>query len=318
MTRKLPVMFLWSIVLVMSISFHLIAQVQTAGKGLPNAIPFHLVAKLIVVEANAGNQTGLFILDTGSPELVLNAAWFKAFQNKTSIDDITGHTTVFKARYVSFTLGNIHIKKKKAFVADLRHLERSRKIPILGIIGYSVLKNLEILLDYKFKKIWLLPTGKKQKQSMERYPPTDVFSFYLKGHLPVINCAIGEHQLRVILDTGAGINVLKFKWKELLAANISQEKLTHVKSFNKHSVTSTSALVANFSLGEILYPPMRTFFSESNDLKLRNIEGILGYEFLKQHLVSINFPRKELRIWREEVMKEIKPLSVYLEGVGKI
>ncbi len=260
MTPKTLIMFLWNTVLAMSVSAHLFAQKSSPLRGLPEAIPFHLIAKLMVVEATAAGQKGLFIVDTGTPELILNEVWFKASKISTTIDDLTGHPTSLKTTYVPFSIGNLSVKKKRTFVADLRHIERSRKTTLLGIIGHSLLKNSEVLLDYSTKQIWLLPSSKKHKERFISPSPTDVLSFRMKGHLPFINCFIGKYQLRMILDTGAGINVLKPKWKEVFATNISNEKPTYVRSFNQQSVVATSALLADLYLSDIAFSPMRTFF----------------------------------------------------------
>lgn len=268
-------------------------------------VSFHLIAKLIMVEATVNNKKGLFIIDTGSPELILNAAWFKNSKIKNSIGDITDNSTQLSTRYVAFSLRNIHLKKKRALIADLRHLEANRKIQILGIIGFSILKNFELILDYRAKEIWLFPAKKKIPRHPFLKKPSHVIPFYLKGHLPVVQITIGTHVLEVILDTGAGINMLRREWQNLLQPHCADSRPIIVKSFHPQALHAFSAFLHGVSLADISFPPMRTFFKQLKSPNLKRIDGIFGYELLRHYTVAFNFPKREWSLWVSEDWEEV-------------
>ena len=50
-------------------------------------------------------------------------------------------------------------KKIKADVIDLGHIEEQKNFPILGLIGYEVLKDCELLIDFQQRQVVLTRTN---------------------------------------------------------------------------------------------------------------------------------------------------------------
>lgn len=110
-------------------------------------LPFQLAHKLIVVEGRVENNSGLFLLDTGAERLVLNQKYFSNASTKSRGHwaGIMGSTkSVPFTRINTFQLGAFSFPGLQANLLDLSHIEKQRNIQLLGIIGYEVLKDLEV------------------------------------------------------------------------------------------------------------------------------------------------------------------------------
>ena len=115
-------------------------------------IPFKIIDQLIVVEVELLDKEGDFIIDTGSESLILNSAHFKPTKEygnqgklKSGVhNDIEG----VKEKYLDLlSINNMDLKKLSADVIDLSHIEKAKKLKLLGIIGYDVLKDFEIFTN---------------------------------------------------------------------------------------------------------------------------------------------------------------------------
>lgn len=269
-------------------------------------VPFHLIAKLIIVEATVDDHTGLFILDTGTEELILNAAHVNRPTGGRTIRDVGGHSAKLKTGYFSFSLGKINIKQKRAFLADLRHLERNRNIHILGLIGYSILEDYEIVLDYTAKKLTFFELDRKGNRltaSSGQREPSHIIPFKLKGHFPCFDIRIGGESFFVALDTGAGLNVLDARVRERIACS-ADGKRANIKGISRQQIQTVTLLMDGFQIEEVPYPSMLTIFKSLDRLNEfitgRDIDGLLGYEFLHHYRTALNYRKKELSVFGEE------------------
>lgn len=269
-----------------------------------SAVPFHLIANLIMVEAVVNGQQGLFILDTGTEELTLNAAYVDQAMGTNTIKDFRGNATNFKTAYFSFSLGGIYFKRKRAFIADLRHLEKRRNIRIAGLIGYRVLRNHEMILDYDAKMLTFFELdrrGNRLNSSPAHEEPARTFPFKLRGHLACIELNIGKEKLQAALDTGSGLNVFHQGLQKQLAAFNSEDKATNINGLSRQSYQSVTVKMEGVKLADMPCPPMRTLFAPlfalNDHITGGGIDALLGYEFLRHFKISLNFRKKELSIW---------------------
>lgn len=276
------------------------------------SVSFKLIAKMIFAEATVDGQTGYFIVDTGAPELILNKSYFNSQRGAHTIQDARGYSANLQTTFVSFSLAAIHIKNKRAFVADLKHLERDRHIKILGVIGQSVFKNHELILDYDSKELIFIKLDKKgNRLSISPFysEPARKIAFKLNGHLPCIEAAIGGTFFTIGIDSGAGLNVLDVRFQEQLAPYCSDFRQANIQSFSRLKTSSKAALLESVELEEMKYPAMRTAFREvdalSKGLGPGKVHGLFGYEFLRHYTISINYKKKELSIWDADINESL-------------
>ena len=312
MTRKATTLSFVLVLMIFSAKTSLIAKSKPEPKPNQFTVPFHYIAKLIMIEVTVNGKQGLLILDTGSPNLVLNAAHFYRKRRGKVINGLNGNISQTQSAVISFSLGQISIENKLVNLVDLRHLEQNRNIKILGISGKNILKEYEIMIQYATKELTFFKLDKKGSR-LSRNPyysePTHIIPFRMKGHLPCIEVSVGKKSFNIALDTGAGINLLDSKYMEQLTASCSDIRQVKVKGLSKKVVKANTALLNSIQLRDISYPPMRTLFKSmnrlNNNLRGKKIDGLFGSEFLRHYRISFNYRKKELLIWEEENAEDL-------------
>ena len=298
--------FVWIVLLQVIGPCQVYCQTMDPGKEFTQvSFDFRVVARMIVVKAIVDGVHGNFIIDTGSPELILNATHFESISKRPAISGISGQEVATMRRYVAFEWGPFYVKSKRAFVVDLSHLEGDRNFQFHGIIGYSLLKAYEIELNYTNHQLTLFCLDKKGNHLtpavlLERIDHTMVLQ--MKGHLACVAMMVGTYEMCLAIDTGAGLNVFSEKYQEGLAAFLTDERALTLNGLVRRTNNASAALVNGLSIGDLGCAPMRTTFRNLDQLNaqdgLRSIDGFLGYEFLKQWTTSINYRKREFKIWR--------------------
>jgi len=114
-------------------------------------IPFTFTGTLITVRARIDTLEGNFFFDTGANNLLINNHYLG---KPTALGTESGGSVTGKVRVLgsttldTFLLDNLLLTQLKADVIDLGHIERAKRTALLGIIGYEVFKDYEILFDY--------------------------------------------------------------------------------------------------------------------------------------------------------------------------
>jgi len=269
-------------------------------------IPFKLVDHLIVVEAELLGKKGNFIIDTGSETLILNKVHFPIkYQHNSKRNETSGVVSIIdnpmERRLNEFVIQNIKLHDRNSDVIDLSHIETSKKINLLGIIGYSILKDYEVFIDLYLNQITLSKIdrkGNKLDKIVYLEKITDSINFHLKKHTIVLNTYVDEYKLRFGLDTGAEFNQInKNVKKKVFKYFIPKKRITLSGTGNK-SIKVLAGKLYRVKLNNTIYfGPMNTILtnlSKMNEAFGTSLDGILGYEFFKQKRTIINYKKEKL------------------------
>jgi Aspartyl protease len=272
-------------------------------------IPFRLVGGLIVVRGQADTLQGNFIFDTGASELLLNQRLFSSGGATTAVSaGVTGSVTVKgQKRLDSLIVDNLEGRNIRADLIDLGHIERVKNMPIVGILGYKVFKDFEVLFDYKSRLILLVRLNKEgqpfQKIPEWEYMPTHTFPLEVKGHVAMLTLNFGKKKKTFGLDSGAEQNLLsKIIGKNFLETNFSIGKRVKLRGTGNESAEVLTGTLNNAQLDTLKIDPMATILGDMSSINTiygTQLTGILGYEFLVQRPVSINYKRRRLTFYRE-------------------
>jgi hypothetical protein len=121
-------------------------------------IPFTRAGNLILVQASADTATGYFVLDTGTPGLVLNITYFRGYAGSASADGggVTGDVIAPATTTVdSLRLGSVHYYHVDAQMINLGHIENKKGVKILGLLGMRLFSRFELFIDYNARLIHL-------------------------------------------------------------------------------------------------------------------------------------------------------------------
>jgi len=252
---------------------------------------------LILVKATVEERTGTFIFDTGAPTLVLNAHHFEGQQTDWTAQSINGEITIQEKVVQKFSWGNITKRRLRAFVSDLSHLEKALQQPILGLIGYEIIRSQEICLDYENRRILQY---KPNFSGLHRYEtPKEILSFELLAHLPVIKAEINQHQLHLGLDTGAESNLLGANPKvHLIRQNLADTITQELRGLDQRVNNSQATVVRYTSIDENAFLDMKYVFTDLSHLQRdQSIDGLLGFPFFSACKISINYRKQKIYIW---------------------
>lgn len=269
-------------------------------------IPFQLIDNLIIVKAELLGKKGNFIIDTGSEALILNKVHFPLkYAHHKKNQEMTGVVSIIdnplERRLSSFTIENLVLENKNSDVIDLSHIETSKKIKLLGVIGYSILKDYEVFVDLYLNQITLSKTDHKGRKLDPRgylEKVVDSVGFQLKNHTIVVSASINGHSLTFGIDTAAEVNQINNKThRKALTYFIPNNRILLTGAGNKQ-IEVLAGNLHRVKLSETVYlGPMHTILTNLDNLNKAfgtSLDGILGYEFFKQKRTIINYKKEKL------------------------
>ncbi|MGG5486565.1 hypothetical protein [Gaetbulibacter sp. PBL-D1] len=279
-------------------------------------IPFKLIDHLIVVEAKLLGKEGNFIIDTGSETLILNKVHFpiKYSHNKKK-NETSGVVNIvddpLERQLSQFVIQNLILENKTSDVIDLSHIERTKKMNLLGVIGYNILKDYEVFIDLYLNQITLTKTdrfGEKLDKYVYLEKITDSIDFKLKNHTIVLNATVNGQNLKMGLDSAAELNQInKSVSKKVLKYFHPKERLMLTGASNS-KIEVLAGKLHRVKLSETIYfGPMNTILtnlSKMNEAFGTKLDGVLGFEFFQQKRTIINYKKEKLYFVKHPNIKD--------------
>ncbi len=281
----------------------------------PNSVlvPFQSLGGLVIIQAKVNQIEGNFIVDTGANGLVLNDNYFNPDQLIAGMNGVglAGKTSKLGSLAVdTFNFDRIFISNVKAQTIDLRQVENRKRTKILGLIGYDVLKNFEIMFDYRRRVLTFSKTNKNGDiltvlpHTMEKVDSVD---FEMGNHIPVITLTVNKKKKRMGLDTGAEYNLLNIRRSKNIMSNFKILKTIEITNTGAESVDALAGKLYRVALKErYKCGGMSTVlinFKYLNSIYKTKLDGILGYEFLAPWMFSINYKKQRLFLHKLEYIR---------------
>ena len=274
-------------------------------------IPFKIVNDLILVEARINKQKGHFLFDTGAADLTLNLSHFKGKSwpaQQHQIADINGlHPNPYKTKVNCFALGDLERHQFNVPVIDLSIFEKEIGLPLLGLIGYEVFKEVEIVFDYNQRKLHLIQLDAFGQAVIELnyLDPDYYFDINVKNSLPIINGELEGKTLRLAFDSGSAVNIIDSRFKRQLLEDAAQ-----IRNIRLGGAFSESQEMPIGTFTHIVFEDQlavkwwRAAFHSLNHLTQVDIyiNGILGVNFLRYGVIALNYKQKTMRLWNSEDM----------------
>jgi hypothetical protein len=271
------------------------------------SIPFYTVGRTILLGAVIDDRQGFVVLDTGAPMLILNKKHFSGGRDLSAGQQalgINGQVEDVTSTNATLRLGNLTWKNAYAKLYDLEHLEESKDATILGLLGGNLFRNFELVFDFKEQQIHFFRlNGKGARLDPGPYQPAPdlVLPYKLKGHIPYIEARVGKISLRMGIDSGAGVALVRRNKQSQLRPFLEVGKMIRVKGVRGETTRVAAVMLNDLTIGELAYRPLRivlTDLEHLNDLLGgTDLDGILGFDFLGQYKTAINFKKREIRIW---------------------
>lgn len=254
---------------------------------------------------------GNFILDTGAPCLVLNMVYFRDYPITVVSDEhqqtVSGAADMaHKTTIQQFTLGEMEYYRQEADLVDLGHLENSRGIRILGLIGLSLLKDCEIIIDYNKSLIYMHRIGKRERKTYKSSHLTDgsVFSTIPIDILEkkiVAQTEMNGKTLNFILDSGAETNILDSRLSEKVFEQVDITGRMNIRGTGNNLVEALKGDMKGLKIGmeDIAHLPVLIANLEKTCFSLHScVNGVLGLEFLPLQKIGFNFVTRKMYLWK--------------------
>lgn len=274
------------------------------------SISFQLTRNLIMVQASVNGKEGLFILDTGVSEIILNNRYFNGEPTGDKFYGISGSEMEKEVQFIKFDIGGFE-KQLFAIVADFTALEKVSGLELFGVVGNSIFKNCEVVLDYTFKELTIYQLDKKGNRFSSKnihQRPMDTLSFIVGKGVPYVEVNANGQRLKMSVDSGASANVMDIEGIDHMNLSFSKVMKGSMASFGPEIVPVKSQIIDKMVVGKLLCPPMKTLFINLDHLNKshsgKKVDGILGYEFLSNFRVAINFRKKEIYLWDRESVEQ--------------
>ncbi len=261
-------------------------------------IPFTLTGTLITVRAKVDTTEGNFFFDTGSSDLLLNYRHFRtqAGSATTAGGGVTGKVRVLGSiRMDTLVLDNLVATDISAQLLDLSHIENAKKTDLVGIIGYEVFKDYEVLFDYASFRLVLIRTDRRGNPITPlpdwEYQARESFPLDVAGHVAVVKVKFAAAPgLRFASIRAPSKFAEQFRRRPFLKDNFEIGKRTKLHGAGRKSVEVLSGKLLNARLDSLRWPmaTILTNLSEINSTYQTDVDGILGYEFLSQRPVAIS------------------------------
>ena len=266
-------------------------------------IPFSLVGRLIVVQAQVDTQVGNFIVDTGAERLVLNEQYFKSDRGGMVVTT-SGNTGIVssavKRTVDTLLIDQLFVSNLEAHIVDLSHIEMKKNTRILGILGYNVFKDFELFIDFQNGRIVLsrLDSHGFRIDSLRAWEiPNDSLIFELKRHVIIVNGTINNVKVRLMLDSGAELNLIDRRVNRKVLDRFTIIKRVNLIGVGKKEVEVLAGTLSELQCGNQRCQSMNTLLTSMDDINSNfgvSLDGVLGYEFLNDRRVMINYKKRKL------------------------
>lgn len=274
-------------------------------------IPFSRAGNLILIRVKADTTEGNFILDTGAPGLVLNLTYFRDYPATTEHNEeqsgITGSVSAVKKTQVGkLSFNCVNSTAVSADLVNLGHIENTRGVRILGLVGLSILRRFEIIIDYENSLLYLYRISKKNTAGFKNslLKDTSAYSIVpieLWNNKIVTRSVMAGKKLRLIIDTGAESNVLDSRLPNKVFENVDVLRRIKLTGAGDKKVEALYANLNNLSIGDQntgSLPVIITNLEKTCLVDNECFDGILGFDFLSLHKIGFNFITNKMFIWK--------------------
>ncbi len=289
-------------------SLFIVTQLAFANDAI---IPIKLVDKLILIEGTVEDQTGYFILDLGASDIILNSRYYKGSKEKPAeAFGINGRVSAVEKAWTSATFGGVQWKRRLAHILSLRHIEKSKDVKILGLVGGKFFHHCQLLIDLSKMEVGISKDANRNILDVQGEgfaEPDGLLPFKYKGGMPWIEVRIASKPFKFGLDTASEFSLMDTKWLPFVDDLLFNRRKVITRGISTKTQSVLRGKLAQLEVGPLSCYPMSTLFTSmsiiNQNLTGAKLDGLLGFDFLRQFKVLVDYHRKEILIWRHTLAK---------------
>ncbi len=274
-------------------------------------IPFSRAGNLILIQAKADTIQGNFILDTGAPGLVLNLTYFRNYSTTTHNDEDQGsisgtNPVVNRTELPNLSFGSFHYHKVEADMLSLGHIENSKGVKILGLLGMAMFKQCELIIDYEKNLIYLHHIARKESNTYKADMLKDSLAYNtvpinILENKVIVRSEMAGKKLKFVIDCGAETNILDSRLPNKIFEQVTINQRISLAGSGSKKVEALYGEMRNFKIGTNIInnlPVVITNLEKSCFSFGECVDGVLGFDFLSLHKIGFNFVTNKMFIWK--------------------
>ncbi len=278
---------------------------STMADGLVSAIPFELHGSVIIVElAVDGSDPLVFIFDTGAGGTVISARTAERLgitgEEAVSRQGAAGDAPVVLSEKHTLTIGDLTLSDVTLGIAGLDHIDQRFGMRIDGAIGWAILSQYAVRLNYDMMQIEIYDTRR-----FDYNLDAQAYDLEVSGTTLFINATVGfesgaVYTGRVVVDS-ASVGSISFntpfaRENDLLSEIGSSYARDVIAGLSTDSYQIVTTMLSSLAVGpyEFVSMPAKIAFAESGALSWPGVMGILGNNILKRFNLFIDVQQEEI------------------------
>jgi predicted aspartyl protease len=258
---------------------------------------------LLPVEVN-GEGPFEFILDTGAGTSLLSSEvgqklGIKIIGSKEG-QSAGGAVSVSLAKVSSLAVGSAKLDNVDVGLVDLSHIGKTVGAKIDGDLGYNFLKHFRITLDYRKSEI-RLDDPKRFELAGRSAAVTEVAMRLANPAKPLILVDVhanGRGPFQFAIDTGTSTTAITPELAKQLG--VVSSPIGPATTGGAH-VDVTAGVLQSFQVGgariDNLAVIVADFFAMLSSALGAKLDGIVGYNFLRNYKVALDYPNETLSLF---------------------
>jgi hypothetical protein len=310
MTRILMLLALAGAILIPALSPMPCVKVQldesTRNEGLLASIPFQLYGNVIVTAISVDESAPLnFIFDTGAGGTIINASTAANLDivgdETVSREGATGMAEIVQSIDHIVYAEDISFQDVTLGIAELGHIEKRIGTPIDGVIGWLILSQYAVRIDYDTMLIEIYDNNKFEYDFGDSGYNLEVQGTAIFTDVTVAFKSGNTFTGKVLVDSGAG-NTFYFNTPFIEENDLLVEMDTYyereTQSISNETAHVYTAMLANLNIGDYEFStlPVTMAIAEAGASSWSGPMGILGNGVLKHFNVFIDLQQQMMSL----------------------
>ncbi|MCL2041304.1 MAG: pepsin/retropepsin-like aspartic protease family protein [Bacteroidales bacterium] len=262
-------------------------------------IPIQIQSEIPTTKATLNGESKTFIIDSGSPSLVLNGKYFKneyddiSVMSNISAWGVNSSVSMNIVQIEDFDFYGIKIKENKVTTMDIAHLEQGLDTEIYGLIGYDVYKDYDMLFDYTNNTLTLIQPNVTKNYLETNYKQSKIETLPIEmwKHIPIVKGKIGKMDFNFGIDCGAEANLLDKKFLNSVKEHVLMLENDTLFGVGEAKIVE-SGTIKELTIGNKNFQNTLTVFNDM--IPLKQLDGLIGYEILSKQKMLLSFQNRFL------------------------
>ncbi len=289
-------------------------------KGKKEKITFEFINNLIIIPVTLNGKKLSFILDTGARNTILFGASstdslvlndkvktkIRGLGDGHSVDAIISKNNRIKLQDVYGYGQTVYVILEDKFDLSLRMGK-----PVHGIIGYNLLKDFVVSINFNTKKITFNSIEHYKPPTSEKYKKFDLEFHrskpYINAESQLNNSTI--HQTKLLLDTGCSHALWLFENDKTALTISGNYFIDYLGEGINGSIIGKRGKIKSFTLGDFVFKDVHTAFldsvSTSYARSFKGRDGSIGSRLLDRFHVILNYSDSTLYLKKAKSFKDL-------------